>query len=60
MASLGARTASHVIRDDDENRTVPRGYLKVAQLRHEGDWQPAPRAMPNLMHHLQDDLRDEP
>src|SRR5262249_4906820 len=23
--------------------------LKVAQLRHEGDWQPAPKAMHNLM-----------
>lgn len=28
---------------------MPRGYLKVAQIRHEGDWQPAPRAMRTLM-----------
>jgi hypothetical protein len=28
---------------------IRRGYLKVAQLRHEGDWQPAPKAMRNLM-----------
>lgn len=52
-------TAAQVIRDDTETRTVPRGYLKVAQLRHEGDWQPAPKAMPNLMHHLQDNLRQQ-
>ncbi|HEY5312821.1 MAG TPA: DUF4159 domain-containing protein, partial [Pirellulales bacterium] len=32
--------------------TVPRGYLKVAQLKHTGDWQPAPRAMRNLMDHV--------
>jgi hypothetical protein len=31
---------------------MPRGYLKVAQLRHGGDWQPAPNAMRNLMNHL--------
>jgi hypothetical protein len=39
---------------DEKAQTIPRGYLKVAQLRHEGDWQPAPRAMRNLMAHLQD------
>jgi hypothetical protein len=38
-----------VIARDDPKGTVRRGYLKVAQLRHEGDWQPAPRAMRNLM-----------
>jgi Domain of unknown function (DUF4159) len=36
----------------DEERRVPRGFLKVAQLKHEGDWQPAPRAIPNLMRHV--------
>jgi hypothetical protein len=50
-------TASEVIADETETKKVPRGYLKVAQLRHEGDWQPAPRAMPNLMHQLQDKVR---
>jgi hypothetical protein len=50
-------TPPQVIRDDAEGKRVPRGYLKVVQLRHEGDWQPAPRAMRNLMIHLQDDLR---
>jgi hypothetical protein len=34
---------------DDPKRDRVRGYLKVAQLRHEGDWQPAPNAMRNLM-----------
>jgi hypothetical protein len=38
--------------DDREDRHVPRGFLKVAQLRHEGDWEPAPRAMTNLMQHV--------
>ena len=31
---------------------LPRGYVKVAQIRHRGDWQPAPKAMRNLMDHL--------
>jgi hypothetical protein len=42
-----------VIKDVTETQ-VPRGFLKVAQLRHEGDWKPAPRAMRNLMAHLQE------
>ena len=29
--------------------TIPRGYLKVAQIRHRGEWPPAPKAMRNLM-----------
>ncbi len=37
-----------------EEKSVPRGYLKVAQLRHAGDWQPAPRAMRNLMTEVRD------
>ncbi|HEY1378118.1 MAG TPA: DUF4159 domain-containing protein [Gemmataceae bacterium] len=40
------------VADDSEDRHVPRGFLKAAQLKHEGDWQPAPRAMPNLMRYL--------
>jgi hypothetical protein len=35
--------------DDPKDKRHKRGYLQVAQLRHEGDWQPAPRAMRNLM-----------
>lgn len=55
-----------VFGDQTDDRKVPRGYLKVAQLRHEGDWQPAPRAMPNLMlqmrqkQHLDVSLQTEP
>jgi len=33
-------------------RQIPRGYFKVAQLKHRGDWHPAPRAMRNLMDHV--------
>ena len=36
-------TPPEVIRDEADGKKVPRGYFKVAQLRHEGDWQPAPR-----------------
>jgi Domain of unknown function (DUF4159) len=50
-------TPPEIIRDEADGKKVPRGYLKAAQLRHEGDWQPAPRAMRNLMIHVQDVLR---
>ncbi|MGF1578821.1 MAG: DUF4159 domain-containing protein [Gemmataceae bacterium] len=33
-------------------KTPPRGYLKVAQLRHGGEWAVAPRAMAMLMRHM--------
>jgi hypothetical protein len=33
----------------DLKSTVKRGFLRVAQIKHEGDWQPAPLAMRNLM-----------
>jgi hypothetical protein len=36
----------------DKRETIRRGYLKVAQLRHDGDWQPAPKAMMHLMAEL--------
>jgi hypothetical protein len=36
----------------DDPAVIPRGYLEVAQLQHTGDWQPAPRAMRNLMDHM--------
>ncbi len=58
-------TPATVLRSDNEGKKIPRGYLKVAQLRHEGDWQPAPKAMANLMAHLREqagldvDLRTE-
>lgn len=34
---------------DDQKEFIKRNYLKVAQLRHDGDWQPAPHAIRNLM-----------
>lgn len=37
----------------DLRSTIRRGFLRVAQIRHEGDWQPAPRAMVNLMTDVQ-------
>jgi hypothetical protein len=43
--------AEMVVEDSDQAR-IRRGFLKVAQLRHEGDWQPAPNAMRNMMDHL--------
>jgi hypothetical protein len=45
-------TPTEVVQDDPEGKQIPRGYLKVAQLRHEGDWQPAPNAMRNLLANL--------
>ncbi len=50
-------TKVEVISTKDDQKKVPRGYLKVAQLRHEGDWQPAPKAMRNLMLYLRDKPR---
>jgi len=35
-----------------EREVIPRGALRVAQLKHGGDWHPAPRAMANLMTHV--------
>ena len=43
------------VADSRDDRHVPRGFLKVAQLKHEGDWQPAPRAMPNLMRYVRNE-----
>ena len=53
-AAAAADARSRSIQDARTRKQVPRGYLKVAQLRHDGDWQPAPRAMRNLMLHLRD------
>jgi hypothetical protein len=45
-------TPTDLVVNDPEGKQIPRGFLKVAQLRHDGDWQPAPNAMRNLMDHL--------
>jgi hypothetical protein len=50
-------TPPEPIFDPKDIRKVPRGYVKVAQLKHEGDWHPAPRAMSNLMNHLKEQAR---
>ncbi|HWY85315.1 MAG TPA: DUF4159 domain-containing protein [Gemmataceae bacterium] len=42
-------TQVEVTSGKDDPRTIPRGYFKVAQIRHRGDWQAAPKAMRNLM-----------
>jgi hypothetical protein len=42
-------TPSEEIVPEGEGNKLPRGYLKVGQLRHDGDWQAAPKAMRNLM-----------
>jgi hypothetical protein len=59
-------TQAEVVKGETEGKPIPRGYLRVAQLRHEGDWQPAPYAMRNLLEHLRReaginvDLRTKP
>jgi hypothetical protein len=50
-------TRVDVIDQQALNVQLPRGYLKVAQVRHEGDWQPAPAAMKNLMIHLRQESK---
>jgi hypothetical protein len=42
-------TEMPVFKDDQLEKRIPRGYLKVGQVRHGGDWQAARQAMPNLM-----------
>jgi hypothetical protein len=44
-------TQVDVLRVDEQGK-VPRGYFKVAQLKHDGDWTPAPRAMSYLMQEM--------
>lgn len=51
------RLAEKKIFDPKEEKRAPRGFLKAAQIRHDGDWQPAPRAMPNLMRHLRGEFK---
>lgn len=50
-------TEAEVLSDKGDERKPPRGYLKVVQLKHDGDWQPAPEAMHNLLVHLRDHPR---
>ncbi|MBI3411524.1 MAG: DUF4159 domain-containing protein [Planctomycetes bacterium] len=45
-------TPIDVANPKDDQRSGKRGYFQAAQLEHRGDWQPAPRAMRNLLDHL--------
>lgn len=42
-------TKIEMIKAEAGQKTPPRGSLKVAQIRHGRNWQPAPHAMTNLM-----------
>ena len=42
-------TNVEVFSGDSERENLRRGFIKVAQLEHGGDWHPAPKAMRNLM-----------
>lgn len=41
----------------DKEDEIKRGFLQVAKLRHNGDWNPAPRALRNLMTSLRDNVK---
>ncbi len=45
-------TTVEVFSGESEREEVRRGFLKVAQLQHGGDWHPAPKAIHNLMAEL--------
>jgi hypothetical protein len=47
-------TQVEVADDSREPRKVPRGFLKVGQVRHEGDSNAAAQAMPHLMRELRE------
>jgi len=49
-------TPADVIRKE-EDRKIPRGFMKVAQLKYGDDWKPAPNAMRNLTAFLADKPR---
>jgi hypothetical protein len=42
-----------VFKDAPED-TIRRGYLQIAKIKHSGDWNPAPRAIRNLMVSVRD------
>jgi hypothetical protein len=45
-------TEQTLINPKNEKSFVRRHYLQVAQLKHAGEWEPAPKAMAILMDHL--------
>ena len=36
---------------------VQRGAFLMAQIKHDGDWNPDPQVLPNLLHHLKENTR---
>jgi hypothetical protein len=44
-------TKSDLVQEKTEIK-ITRNFLEVAQIKHSGDWEPAPAAMRNLMLHL--------
>jgi hypothetical protein len=54
MDMPNVRLTPGTVADDQNERNLPRGVFQIAQLRHEGDWRPAPRAMPTLMRNLKE------
>ncbi|HZZ81802.1 MAG TPA: DUF4159 domain-containing protein [Gemmataceae bacterium] len=50
-------TAVHIAgAEKDATPPAKRGFFRVGQVRHSPDWQPAPKAMRNLMAHLHETL----
>jgi hypothetical protein len=45
-------THVEVASDKDDSGKLPRGFFKVGQVKFQGDYKPAPRAMRNLMDHM--------
>ncbi|MCX7700768.1 MAG: DUF4159 domain-containing protein [Gemmataceae bacterium] len=45
------------IADDQVDIKLTRNFLEVGQIRHTGDWEPAPSAMRHLMAHLRQQFR---
>jgi hypothetical protein len=46
-------TEQAVLKPLNDNKKVPRNYLKVGQLKHGSDWQPAPNAMRILLEFME-------
>lgn len=51
------RLSKVVIADRADEKGVTRHMLKLAQIRHDGDWHPAPQAMRNLATHLREQFK---
>ena len=45
------------LNDLNEEKVISRQMLRIGQIRHDGDWNPAPQAMRNLSTYLRDKYR---